>query len=401
MKIMLINAKETYGGAEVQIKREKTLLESNGHEILLVTLDENLQNGWLNSKKTHYNISIKYRLSICEYYFIYFKDTKIVNAIRLLLREFEPLIIHLNELGRKTISVLNAVSKYKLIQTVRDYPIVCPVGHCIDKNNVVCQGMNYAKCFKKCRTNIFTHNLDLLLRIMYRRKANKLSRKYIKTFICPSQTLTDYCIRHCFNTVCLNNPFDFNLLKDFQKTEQAEVKEFLYYGVISRNKGVAQLVKAFTVFAKNRNVKLYLAGRIHESFRVEFEQYTDYDCVEYAGLVPYSEIIALLKRVQVVVVPSLQMENYPNTALEGIATLNIVLGSNRGGMQEIIQNEDYIFDILNEEDIIAKLERVYSQSIQERNLITATNYKRIYDNNSMAKYYDGLMKIIEYSCNTK
>lgn len=394
MKILLLNELYSMGGAEIQTRREKMVLESHGHQVLLLTLDSEIVHCWVDNQRTHYNCVVKYSNLIQKIWFRLSIDKKLEQEIKGIIDAFSPDYIHINNVADNAVTILNAVKGYKCLQTIRDYSIVCPTGFCVDGKYQVCEGYSCGECMKKCKPQGIVRTLKFMVRIKYLKTVNQLRRESINEYACPSQALTDYCNSYGFHTVCINNPFDFSILDHFKKGKQGVTRLYLYYGLVARHKGVVQLVNAFTNFAKDKDVKLCLAGKLEEAFAEEFRTYMVNPKIEYLGRLPYQETIQLLQKIDVVVVPSLWIENYPNTALEGIATRCIVLGSDRGGTKELIQSANFVFDVMNESDITAKLENVYQLSSERREEIVNSNFERIRTNNSMENYYQKLMAVL-------
>ena len=73
----------------------------------------------------------------------------------------------------------------------------------------------------------------------------------------------------------------------------------------------------------------------------------------------------------------------------------VVIGSNRGGIPEIIgENRGFIFDILKKESIKDILDRTYCLTEKEISLIRENAYSYVTKNNSFENYYKNLMKVI-------
>jgi glycosyltransferase involved in cell wall biosynthesis len=392
---MIINKYYTFGGTEVQTKREKNLLESKGHNVLLLTFDENISYGWVDNEHTHFNYLANIFPIFIKYYYYYFSNKKIKRDLEKIIRSFKPSCIHINHIWEMySVPMLILAKKYPTLRTIRDYSFICPRKYCVDTNNFVCKGMYRTQCLTHCSSGNILNNFEMMLRIIRLKKVNNLIRKAKINLICPSQILVDFCYDNGFLANLLNNPFDFSLFNYICSDEFLSVNLYLYYGIISKYKGIIQLISAFTKFANNKkDAKLYFAGRIEDDFKDIFNSFLENDTFIYLGYLSYDKIGNLLRKIQVVVVPSLLMDNYPNTVLEGIAMKRLVLSSNRGGMKEMIKDERLIFDILNEQDIIEKLEFAYSLKASDYSIITEANYKRIFVENSIEKYYSGLIEM--------
>lgn len=391
MRILLINDFLIKGGTEVQGLREKKILEDSGHNVMLLTFDNsfpendeyfNLKNGFMNIK-----LKEKFLSKIVSRLFINLKVKKKIESI---INIYNPDIIHLNNIYNYTITKYNIASKFKNIQTIRDYAAVCPLATCIKLDGSVCRGSKYNNCYLECGKNVGN-----LMKIFINTKNNKIRKKYVNKFICPSEKLTEYCKDHGYNVECINNPFDFEKIKMLDKKVDFDNKKYLYYGAINEEKGIMPFIDAFIEFSKDKNVELVIAGKVKEALKEDFfNKINNIDKIKYKGFLKYDDMMEELSTVHTVVVPSKWMENYPNTVLEGHATETLVIGSDRGGIPNMLSNgKGFIFDIDNKSNILECLEKTHKLNNQEYYEIVSKAKKFVIENNSFDKYYFNIIKI--------
>lgn len=387
MKIAIMNDLLICGGAEMQSRREKEILESKGHEVYLVTFDHNfhINDTIYNQNNGFFNIPVentgvgKIKSKLCF-------NKELYNKIRTVLEKLKPDIIHVNNFYLASITQYRSLKGFKAVQTIRDYSAVCPLSTCIYKNYNICKGIKYNNCILKCS------NYKILIKKYIYNITYKLRKKYVHEFICPSEKLTEYCKDHYYNIECINNPFDFSKINKFDKMIDYDTKKYMYYGAVNAEKGVFKLLEAFNKFSINRNVKLIIAGKADKINFNKLKPYLKNSKIEYSGFLSYDKIMKKLQEIYSVIVPSLWMENYPNTVLEGMCTECLVLGSNRGGIPDMLKdNKGIIFDILNTNDIVKVLEKSYNMSIEEYKSIVLNAKKYAMYNNSINKYYERLI----------
>lgn len=393
MRYVLINELYVFGGAEIQSLREKDNMEKHGHIVLYITFAPDYPDGWDEKNNMHYNFRLSYS-RIKDKIYNYITDRKLLRDLKLLVDNFNPDFIHINNVIKSAYVVYRLCDNYMTLKTVRDYGFLCPLGTCVDKNLNLCTGAKFNNCIKKCMPSInrrrhITNYFKYYKRSIY-------EKKYVNFFVSPSQLLTDYCNSSDYETYCLNNPFDFSIYDIVPRKEKSGlIRHFIYYGLISEHKGIFEFLDAFLTFSNNKDVKLEIAGKIEEKCQEKFAQYLENKKIIYHGSLPYLEVIKLLSEMDCVVVPSLWLENYPNTVLEGLSYGCIVLASNRGGMKEMIRDEQLIFDVLDEKDIINKLEYVYELNENERKCKIERNLKFVFYNNSLQRYYELFMKMLD------
>ena len=392
MKIVIINEKYKLGGAEMQTHREASILRDKGHNVLVITLDSRIKDGEISSNL--YNIKDDYGFLSKQYYKI-FTNKKIKHRIESLIEQFSPDIIRLNNTLEHLPTILNAVKDYPCVQTVRDYGSVCPNGLSIHQNLNVCSGYKgIGCCYKNCYKG---RAVRLLWKWLLFRRGLSLRKRIVNYFICPSKKLTEYLANMGLKVTCINNPFDASYFKHMKKLKVSQ-KKYLYYGLVAPHKGVLQLIDAFKLFAENKHdVELNIVGDIVDdnNFREDFfSRLKDNENIAYYPRMEYVDMLESVRDSYAVVVPSVWMENYPNTALEARALGCLVLASDRGGMREIVNDERFIFDVINIKDIIDKLENAYNLPWEDYLEYTNSGIMCIEGNNSMEKYYRRLMDLI-------
>lgn len=402
MKVLLINEKAKYGGAEMQTFREANIMRDQGHEVMIVTFDPNLDNGRID--EMHCNITFA-ESTLRRKTSQLFQDHRYVTALYEVMERFSPDYIHLNNTQDHALSIFAAIREEKTLQTIRDYAAVCPNGMALRDDNSMCPGyQNVGECLAKCGRKQKTP-LHMLWHWICFQKRTKMRRRCVKHFACPSQMLTDYCNAIGLETTCINNPFDFTLIdsvEHIKREAESNPKVFLYYGLMAEHKGVNRLIEAFADFAKNKDdVELHLVGKLPEHYRpfleTMIEQYGN-GKIRYLGMLPYKQMIQKLFEVHTVVVPSLWIENYPNTALEAIACGCLVLSSERGGMREIIGDDRFVFKIQDHDMIVEKLTQAYNLSMEEYIEITRKGSELVRRNNAMYVYYERLIKCLRDYC---
>lgn len=385
----------------MQTIRETDLLRSKGHSVYRISFDSSLSEGWQKNDKQHYNFIPEDYLKINSHLARikrrirkFFVKTSLKRKIENVIQLINPDIIHINNITYEPLTVYAVLRKYKSVQTVRDFGIVCPRKLCVTQNYKECDGYCFEKCVKICAAHRpFYKKLSFELDRLFLKKVNYYRKKSIDKSICPSENLANVCTLNGIPTEALNNAFDFSVIEDFDK-DFGDKKKYLVYGLVAKHKGILQLVEAFKIFSKDKDVRLEIVGKLAPEFKEEFDEAIKCENkICYLGVMPYKEIISHLQTVYSVVVPSLWLENYPNTALEGLATRCVVLGSNRGGIPELIKDDRFVFDVLNIDSIIDALENSYLLNEKTWKKITDDNFERVKNNNSLEKYYSRIIDV--------
>lgn len=395
MRILIISELYLMGGAELQALKEYDLLISHGHEVCYLTLDPGLEEK-MDISAGLCNIPFAEDTSRHLKSIRWFFPNKDIRAkVNTILNGFQPDIIHLNILNRGAVTVFPLLGKWKCVQTIRDFSVICPRSFCVDLEYKPCIGFRCKECGKKCIPKKGMKSVILFhINRFYFSKILRLRKKNVGLFLAPSQCLTDRCNEHGIKTVCVNNPIENVIQQKREEIAGFERKTFLLFGVIAAHKGVLQFVEAFLNIETKLPIRLEIIGKVVPEFQETFEQaIKGHEEVVYLGEMSHEKILEHLKNVFAVVVPSVCLDNYPNTALEGIEAHRLVLGSDRGGIPEIIVNKKCIFDVMDQQDIMEKLYFAINLKEDEYEDITDENYDRFLERNSMDSYYQKLMKI--------
>lgn len=402
MRILLINELFSMGGSEIQTLREKSILQANGHDVWHLTFDSSLNYEIDPTDSQHINLApLKCETLVDRIKDKFYKwalvDPKYKEKLVQLFEKIQPDIIHVNVNNYKQISLYDALKNYPSVQTIRDFSAVCPSRLCVTQTYETCRGYCYGNCTKECMPqSSIRSKLRFLLMKWNIKRVNQFRLKGIDMNLCPSQYLTNTCCDNGIPTHCLNNSFDFSIVENFEKKINLGHKVYLVYGIVAEHKGIGHIITAFEEFAIGKDVELQIVGKVLDGYKQEFENLLrGKEKVSYLGVMKYTDIIQHLEGVYSVIVPSLWLENYPNTALEGLATRCLVLGSNRGGIPELIADNRFTFDVLDQEDIIKKLEASFNLDEESYLKIVESNYTRIMQNNHLDVYYRRILDVFD------
>lgn len=389
MRILLINDFVQSGGTEVQHWREFDLLHKRGHDVYSLTFDPSQPIKTVGHRR---NLHLGNRTFVDKFiHWLCLPHFKVL--IKKTVDDIDPEVIHVNRVAFEPLSVFAAIAEYPAVQTIRDYGAVCPKGTCVLNDFSECAGFkcedcSVCKCSPKDSIKLFYQN-----KLTSRRIAS------IDKFICPSEALSLKCSQNGIPTQALNNPFDFSKTDMLKVAEQPKTapKKFLFYSSsISRIKGVPQLLEAFEIFSGDKDdVSLSFCGPVDERYSTEFfDRIGANSRYGYLGKLDNADILEVVSQAYCIVVPSLWLENYPNTVLESLAAGILVIGSNRGGIPELIRNKDQLFNILDIDSIVSCLNWAYMLKSCEREEICAAGREFVRVNNSLDLFGDKLEALL-------
>lgn len=390
MKILVINDNLLEGGAEIYVKNLIKILLSKNHVVSLITFDNDYENKISNYEIDSIIIENIKHSKIDKIRF----NKKMYLELKHYIDEFAPDKIIVNNLFSSPFTQYKVLSGYESYQIVHDYHFICPKSTCIKSNYAVCSGYN-EKCLKHCKY----HNSKILLKVkeIQTKKLENIRKKYIKKFIAPSECLKQNLDNYDYNVVCLNNPVDVNKFQYLNYKKLNKQRIYTYVGMINERKGIFKFLDAFSKFSINNDVILNVIGKCStEDDERKLNQYLNNQKIIYLGKMSNDEVLMKLQNSNFLIVPSLWMENYPTTVIEGMLTKNLILGSNRGGIPEMLSDDKgMIFDIMNQDSILDVLEQSHKIDEKIYNEILEKAYIFTKNHNSGEKYYSRLIEIID------
>jgi|Deesub1362A_J573_1020465.scaffolds.fasta_scaffold00252_36 glycosyltransferase involved in cell wall biosynthesis len=380
----------------------KRLLEQKGHEVIVFSMHhpKNFASeysryfvSYIDYEEEMRNISLVSGLKVLSRT-VYSREAE--RKIRDLIRDVRPDIAHINNIHHHiTPSIFYPLKKCKIpiVWTLHDYTLICPNTSFL-ANGRICERCKKRKYFwpplVRCKKNSFLASLMAGVETTIHRltRVNEL----VDVFIAPSRFLKEKLIEYGFEEkriVCLYHFIDApSLVNGFQSDNY-----FLYIGRISQEKGVRTLID--TVMSLNTEIKLKIIGEgpMREEM-IERVRSRKIDRIEFLGHLSHDEVLNYIKGSRFVVVPSEWYENYPFAVIEAFACGKAVVGSNIGGLPELISDTErgLLFEMGDRDDLIATIEYLL------RNPDIATemgeNARRfVYDVLNAERYYERLISL--------
>jgi glycosyltransferase involved in cell wall biosynthesis len=163
--------------------------------------------------------------------------------------------------------------------------------------------------------------------------SQKKLEKYTTSFIAPSVFLKNKMIEAGFSANKMVQIYNFTEAEKFEPQATKE-KYYVYLGRLSSEKGIKTLLKVAEI---NTEIKLKIIGDgpLRESLEKRYKK----NHIEFCGYQKWDTIKQILGQAQFMVLPSECYENNPLSIIESFALGTPVLGSNIGGIPELITPE--------------------------------------------------------------
>ena len=367
MKILQIDAyHHILGGAEKVMFNTAELLKEHGHEVIFFSLkwNENFESEY-SSYFASSRESRKGLLKPLKNVTSYFYHTEAAKKIEQLIEAEHPDVAQIHLMwGNVSPSVLDVLKKHKIptIMTVHDYRMVCPAY--IFKNGKgkvceLCDGHKFWKCItNKCCKDSYLLSIMMAAEIYFRNKVLHAPEKidgflFVSNFAKKKHEPYMSFLKNR-KTVVLYN---FSDAIDVEANTSLEEKYFLYFGRLSKEKGVNTLLNAVKDL-KDINLKIVGTGSEEDDLK-RFVSENNIRNVKFLGYKSGDELKNLVKNAYFIIVPSEWYENNPMTIIEAYSASTPVIGARIGGIPEIIAEGETGFsfkcgDISDLKDVISR-----------------------------------------------
>jgi len=327
------------------------------------------------------------------------------TALKKLLLSFRPDIVHAHNIyGRLTSAVLDLLraEQIPVVMTLHDYKLICP-SYKLMRNHRVCEdcrgGRYYMAIKNRCHKNSAAASAAYALESGFNDWLGKY-RKNIRFFIAPSRFLKNKLIDFGWDAEQIVYVPNFvDPAEQEQNGSSADNADkagnyFLYFGRLSQEKGVEDLVRAFMRLPDNA-VRLRIAG--DGPLKSELTTLAAQDArISFEGYLSGNRLRDMISGARAVVVPSKWYENAPLSILEAMAAGKPIIGAAIGGIPEMVRDNvtGYLFapgdlaDLTNKMQVVlqAPPENLVIMGRAARNAVASEFNPRTHYDQLMAVY---------------
>ena len=408
MKILMVNKYfNVHGGSETYFFGLAELLKKAGHEVIFFSMQDKKNLPCAQSEYFVSNVEFNGDLSLTDKMkaalrMVYSFEAK--KKITALIEKEKPDVIHINLFHRVlTASIVDAAKKYDLpvVFTMHDLNCICPNHVMLDHGEICedCLHGNYLNCIKRV---CFKESRAKCMMAALESQFNKQSGLYnkIDLFITPSEFYKRKMQESGLTRSPIVHMKNFLPAQTVYSVQGTRGKYVLYYGRLSREKGILTLVRAMK---KIQTVPLVIIGTgpEEETIRQEVHRLGLEDRVTLAGFKSGETLWRCVRESACVVVPSEWYEASGYTACEAQAMGKPVIATDAGGLPEnLVDGETgFVCEMKNEAALAEAIKKVMGLSENSYNEMAqkaAVNAKRLFDADlyvvRMTQLYQELMQ---------
>lgn len=401
MKVLLVNKFHwNKGGSEKYYFELGELLKQHGHEVAYFSMEDekNIKTGYKEYFVPKFDLNNSSKLKALDV--IYNKENE--KIMEKALDEFKPDVVHLNNFQRQlSASIIKPIKKRNIpiVFTAHDVQAICPAITMMDNDKnpcELCMKGKYINCIKKScnKGSKLKSALGAIEGYYYRN--HKIYTDKIDYIITPSEFYGTKFIEDGINPnkiQAIHNSIEMN---DYN-VETQDDGYALYFGRLSKEKGILNLINAF---AKCNKGSLYIAGEGPEKENIEkiIKENKLEDRVKLLGFLNKEQMTDVTRKCKFVVVPSIWYENCPYSVLETLAIGKPIIGSNMGGIPElVIDNENgFIYNTVDEltekMNTLFENKELVNQFSKKSKELAKQNYDREVYYNKLKQIYDKVIK---------
>ncbi len=330
--LMVHNLLEEKGGAETFFLKEVDVLRRAGYEVFVFGFgdeDGGDESGPMLRKGEPRSIWLR---KVFKFTF----HPGVYRALRRYVRRVQPDLIHLHMDTKYPLSVLAALRGHPVIQMFHGGTILCPTGWLVHADDLEpCEGGAGWKCVHHGCVPARQLPFHVGLQWAWQRAA----RRVVTHFMPPSRYLSEYLRRFGFPLVTRVPYFSPMSVRE-ELPSPAHSETLVYTGVLTHQKGVEFLIRAMPiVLERHPSAELVVVGDgpLAEWLAELAGSLGVADRVHFRGRLPNRELTRIYGAARACVIPSMWLENSPLVAYEAMLAGRPIVGSDRGGIPDLIE----------------------------------------------------------------
>lgn len=397
MKILLVNKFFFIkGGAETVYFQERDMLKRAGVEVIDFSMQH--EKNFPSDYADYFVRNVDYHqqsdlLGGIKTAVNFIHNAEACKKMLALLQKERPDVVHFHNIYHQLTPALIKVARNfgcKTVLTAHDYKIVCPAYSMLREGKVcdACITGTVFNAFKyRCQEGSASKSLLLSLEATWQYIAQNYQA--LDVIISPSQFLRGILRRKLPNSridVIVNGVDDSKPV-----TEINDDGYLLYFGRLSREKGVATLALAHQKMRNKAPLKVVGHGPLYDGLVAKYPD------VEFVGYVQQGEALDnLIKHARAVILPSECYENCSMAVLEAMAFAKPVIGARIGGIPEQIRDgiEGILFEPGNAQALADAMDTLIDDPEKAR-VMGLCGRERLSEKYALRKHMDTLQTLYQ------
>ncbi|AFY43989.1 glycosyl transferase group 1 [Nostoc sp. PCC 7107] len=346
---MLHNRYRLSGGEDKVVQAEKSLLEANGHNVILLEENNlNIVNIWdtlAAAGGAIYSLASKHRV-----------QAEITRC--------SPEIVHVhNFFPLLSPAVYDACygAGVPVIQTLHNYRLACPKAMPF-RDGKICEDcigtlIPWSSVVHGCYRNSHIQS-SVVAAMTTWHKLTGTWHKRVNGYIVLTQFQKEKMIQAGLPAEKIYIKPNFVFHPNTTKPNNQRDDYLLFVGRLSEEKGVSVLIDAYIHNNISTPLKIVGDGPLRQLLQKQVQQAGYANLIKFLGYQDKSIVMELMKKAKFLVLPSIWYEGFPLTIVEAFASNLPVIVSRLGSMAEIVEDQvsGLHFEAGNSQDLAAKIQ---------------------------------------------
>ena len=285
-----------------------------------------------------------------------------------------------------------------IIVTLHDYGFLDPHNLLLDGNLNISEkcinGSSFNCVIDKSNRNSYFLSLISTLEYIFHRIFFPFD-KYFNTIVAVSKFSQSLHLKSNKFDWTIDHLYNFSPLLDYQmKTDENNYDYFLYFGRLSKEKGIKTLIKAFKKLDTQIDLIIVGTGVLEDKLKNYIHE-NSLKNVKLLGFKKGKDLYKLVKQSKYVIVPSEWYENNPMTIIESYSLGVPVIGSRIGGIPEIINEglTGFTYEMGNVDELAITLKKAINLTEKKYMQLKKNARKFAEDNFSPDSHLTKLLKL--------
>ncbi|MEM7031825.1 MAG: glycosyltransferase [Chloroflexota bacterium] len=330
-------------------------------------------------------------------------DWRIFRHIQATLRKFKPDIVHIHNVSGTTLSPYLACRLFRIpvVNTLHDLWLLCPCNLLYQQDGTFCDPRQFPqgcqRCFKR---------YDYWGDVPQRRRILAKVTASVKTFISPSQALIEKHVWAGYDarrfqwvpytaSQMVHTPLMHPALKEIVETA-GDYRTLAFAGGGVEIKGVQVLIDAIPMLLRFiENLRIVVVGSGEPRYLDQLKQYEP--AVRVLGRIPNKEVQHLFAAADLTLMLSTCHENSPMVIYENHQLGTPVVGSNFGGIPELIDEGEtgYLFAVGDAVQLTEKVLLHFSRSNESHEEMGAACRAAVQNRLATHPHLSGVLQVYE------
>jgi glycosyltransferase involved in cell wall biosynthesis len=289
-------------------------------------------------------------------------------------------------------SILSLVHRrgIPLVMTLHDLKLACPAYSMLSHDGV-CERCRDGRLYQVVKHRCMKGSLALSALVMLESYLHRMLGSYLRNvdrFLVPSRFYISKLVEWGYPAERFEYVPNFVAADSFE-ARYAPGTRFVYFGRLSREKGIATLIRAAA--AAKVGVDVIGTGPAEPELRAVAVGHD----VRFLGFMTGAKLNAAVASARAVVVPSEWYENAPLSVLEGAALGKPLIVARIGGLPELVVDDasGWSFESRSVEELAARLRRVAELPDDEVAAVGMAARRRIEDEFSPQRYLERIRSV--------